>query len=324
MTSPPPRKLLDRMRDALRARHMSRRTEKAYLGWVVKYVRFHQLKHPDSLGEAEIVAWITYLASDRRLARPTQMQALSAVSFLYRVVLQREVSDLRSALRATTPRRLPTVLSREEVGRLLGVLHAEPRLIALLLYGGGLRLMECLQLRVKDVDVARGEIRVRRGKGDKDRITMLPQAARPLLESQLARVRRLHSSDLASGGGRVPLPDALERKAPSWASELAWQWVFPARRPYRDTESGEQRRHHLHESAVQRRIKRAVAEAGIAKRASCHTLRHSFATHLLEDGYDIRTVQELLGHSDVATTMIYTHVLNRGRLGVRSPADRIG
>jgi integron integrase len=250
------------------------------------------------------------------------MQALSALSFLYRVVLGREVSDLRSVLRSRAPARLPAVLSREEVHRLLGVLYGEQRLIALLLYGSGLRLMECLQLRVKDVDLDRGELRVRRGKGGKDRVTMIPEAARELLAGQLARVKAGHERDVRRGWGRVPMPDALELKAPGWARDLAWQWLFPARREYRDRETGELRRHHLHETAVQRWMRAAVQQAGIAKRATCHTLRHSFATHLLEDGYDIRTVQELLGHTDVSTTMIYTHVLNRGRLGVRSPADR--
>lgn len=324
MSAPRPRKILDQMRDALRARHMSPRTERAYVRWVVRYVRFHAMRHPAGLGEEAMVAWLTHLASERRLARPSQMQALSAINFLYRVVLGRTVSDLRGVLRATTPKRLPVVLSRDEVQRLLEVLRGEWRLIALLLYGAGLRLMECLTLRVKDVDADRGEIRVRRGKGDKDRVTMLPEAARDLLKEQLDHVRALHARDVASGGGRVALPGALARKAPSWARELSWQWLFPARSRYVDSVTGERRRHHLHETAVQRRVKAGVARAGITKRATCHTLRHSFATHLLEDGYDIRTVQELLGHTDVSTTMVYTHVLNRGRLGVRSPADRMG
>ena len=322
-TGRPKKKLLDHLRDALRARHMSRRTERAYVQWVVRFVRFHGLRHPGELSEEEMVAWLTHLAAERGLSRPTQMQALSAINFLYRVVLKREISDLRSVLRSVAPARLPAVLSREEVGRLLGVMRGESLLIALLLYGAGLRLMECLQLRVKDLDLDRGELRVRRGKGGKDRITMIPEAARVLLESQLTRVHSGHERDLRVGGGKVPLPGALERKAPSWASDLSWRWLFPARRGFRDAESGDWRRHHLHETAVQRQVKRAVVAAAINKRATCHTLRHSFATHLLEDGYDIRTVQELLGHSDVSTTMIYTHVLNRGRLGVRSPADRM-
>ena len=269
------------------------------------------------------VAYLTYLAAERRVSRSTQMQALSALVLLYREVLAVSVGDLRQVLRSNSPTRLPAVLSRGEVRMLLGRLHATNGtmgLIALLLYGAGLRLLECLSLRVKDLDIARGEIRVRRGKGGKDRVTMLPESARSALELQLERVRVLHARDLVAGAGRVTLPTALDRKAPSWASDLAWQWVFPASRQYRDAVTGPTCRHHVHETAVQR----AVHDAGIAKRATCHTLRHSFATHLLEDGYDIRTLQELLGHTDVSTTMIYTHVLNRGRLGVRSPTDRLG
>ena len=318
----PPR-LLDQLRAAIRARGMSPRSETAYVQWVVRYVNFHHKVHPAELGEEAIVAYITHLAAARRMARPTQLQALSAIAFLYRHVLKREVSDLRSVLRTTTPPRLPAVLSRDEVARLLERTTGVYRLVALLLYGAGLRLMECLTLRVKDVSLERGEIRIRRAKGDKDRVTMVPEFARPLLADQLEQVKQLHDADVRAGRGYAPLPGALHRKAPGWARELAWQWVFPATRIYKDADSGEHRRHHLHESAVQRAVKDAVRKAGIAKRATCHTLRHSFATHLLEDGYDIRTIQELLGHSDVATTMIYTHVLNRGRLGVRSPLDRL-
>jgi integron integrase len=302
---------------------MSPRSERAYAGWVVRYIRFHRMTHPAQLGEPEIIAYITHLASARRMARSSQMQALSAIVFLYRHVLGQPVGDLRSALRATAPPRLPSVLSRDEVGHVLGQLSGAPRLVALLLYGSGLRLMECLTLRVKDVSLERRELRIRRAKGDKDRVTMIPDAARGMLAEQIRHVSELHASDLRAGLGYAPLPGALIRKAPSWARELAWQWVFPATRTYREPESGQYRRHHLHESVIQRAVKDAVRRAGITKRASCHTLRHSFATHLLEDGYDIRTVQELLGHTDVATTMIYTHVLNRGGLGVRSPADRL-
>lgn len=302
---------------------MSPRTEQQYVGWIRRYIRYHGVRHPATLAEAEVVAYLTHLAAERHVARSTQVQALSALVLLYRDVLRRPLGDLRAVLRSTAPARLPTVLSREEIRRVLAELRGEAKLVGLLLYGSGLRLMECVTLRVKDVDLARGEIRVRRGKGAKDRITMIPAAARRDLEAQIQQVRRLHENDLRGGGGRVALPDALERKAPGWAAELAWQWVFPARRRYRDPVTGETRRHHLHETAVQRWISRAVRAAGIGKHATCHTLRHSFATHLLEDGYDIRTVQELLGHTDVSTTMIYTHVLNRGGLGVRSPADRL-
>jgi len=317
-------RLLAQVKGRMRARHLSPRTERAYVGWIVRYIRYHGTRHPSELGEPEIIEFLTHLAAERRVARSTQMQPLSALALLYREVLDRPVGDLRQVLRSTSPTHLPAVLSRGEVRAVLDRLPGTMGLIALLLYGAGLRLLECLTLRIKDLDLARGEIRVRRGKGGKDRVTMLPERARAALEIQLERVRALHGRDLASGGGHVALPGALDRKAPSWATELAWQWVFPAARRYRDTATGHMCRHHLHETAVQRAMQRAVREAGITKRATCHTLRHSFATHLLEDGYDIRTLQELLGHTDVSTTMIYTHVLNRGRLGVRSPADRLG
>jgi integron integrase len=282
------------------------------------------MRHPSELGEPEILAYLTHLAAERRVSRSTQMQALSALALLYREVLSVPVGDLRAVLRSTSPARLPAVLNRGEVRALFGELRGTNRLIALLLYGAGLRLMECLTLRLKDLDLERGEIRVRRGKGGKDRVTMLPAIARGALEKHLIAVKALHARDLADGSGRVVLPTALDRKAPVWATDFAWQWVFPASRRYRDAASGEERRHHVHETAVQRAMQRAVRAAGITKRATCHTLRHSFATHLLEDGYDIRTLQELLGHTDVSTTMIYTHVLNRGGLGVRSPADWLG
>jgi len=307
----------------MRARHLSPRTEQAYLGWILRYIRYHGIRHPAELGETEIVAFVTHLAAEQGVSRSTQMQALSALMLLYREVLGIPIGDLRRTLRSFSPTRLPAVLTRDEVRALLAKLHGTTRLVALLLYGSGLRLMECLTLRVKDIDFERNEIRLRRGKGGKDRITMLPTLVREALQEHLKKVRALHERDLAEGAGRVVLPEALERKAPGWATEFAWQWVFPASRRYRTPDGGVGRRHHVHETAIQRTMQRAVRDSGIAKRATCHTLRHSFATHLLEDGYDIRTLQELLGHSDVSTTMIYTHVLNRGRLGVRSPADRL-
>lgn len=320
----PKARLLDQVRTILRLRHMSRRTEHAYISWIRRYVRYHGLRHPATLGDPDIIAFLSHLAETQHVARSTQSQALSALLLLYRDVLDKPVSDLRSAVRARAPARLPVVLSRDEVRRILAQLHGQHWLAGMLLYGAGLRLAECLALRVKDIDFERREVTVRRGKGAKDRVTMLPRAVASPLVRHLRRVRALHVRDLAEGAGRVVLPGALARKSPGWAEDFAWQWVFPARRRYRDGETGEERRHHLHETAVQRAFRRAVRDASVAKRATCHTLRHSFATHLLEDGYDIRTVQELLGHSDVSTTMVYTHVLNRGALGVRSPLDTLG
>ncbi|HLV25970.1 MAG TPA: integron integrase [Gemmatimonadales bacterium] len=317
-------KLLVQVREACRLRQLSPRTEQAYKSWIVRFVRFHRMRHPLEMGDAEVLVWLNYLTTQRCVAHSTQMQALSALLFLYRDVLRRPLGDLRGLIRASSPRRLPAVLSRQEVGLVIDRLEGDVRLIALLLYGSGLRLQEALTLRVKDLDFERGEIRVRRGKGGKDRVTMLPSRASGWLREHLDRVRELHNRDLASGAGKVELPGALDRKAPGWALEWSWQWVFPARRVYRDRASGERRRHHLDPSVVQRAMSRAVSESGVGKRATCHTLRHSFATHLLEAGYDIRTVQELLGHSELSTTMLYTHVLNRGGLGVRSPADMLG
>jgi integron integrase len=317
-------RLLARVKGHMRARLLSPRTERSYVGWIIRYIRYHGMQHPAELGETEIVAFLTYLAAEQTVSRSTQMQALSALRLLYREVLGIPTRDLRRVLRSTAPAKLPTVLSRAEVRALMAELRGTSRLIALLLYGAGLRLMECLTLRVKDLDFERGEIRVRCGKGGKDRITMLPKVVRAELAQHLVRVRALHERDVHDGGGRVAMPAAFDRKAPSWALEFAWQWVFPASRRYRDASGTAERRHHVHETAVQRDVKRAVRDAGLAKRATCHTLRHSFATHLLEDGYDIRTLQELLGHADVSTTMIYTHVLNRGAMGVRSPADTLG
>src|SRR6266545_6972691 len=317
-------KLLTLVRRAIRLRHYSRHTEEAYVAWVRRFVRFAGLRHPSELGEAEVRAFLEHLAERDQVSASTQNQAVAALLFLYEAVLGRRLAvSPQGVVHAKELQRLPVVLSREEVRAVLAQLRGVARLVALLLYGSGLRLLECLSLRVKDVDFQRGEIRVRGGKGGVDRVVPLPLAVRGPLGEHLARWRTRHAREVAEGGGRVALPGAFEHKAPSVAVEWAWQWVFPAARVVRDPVSGEERRYHLHESAVQRAVQLAVRRARIAKRATCHTFRHSFATHLLEAGYDIRTVQELLGHRDVRTTMIYTHVLNRGRLGVRSPADTL-
>jgi integron integrase len=317
--APPPR-LLDRVRDAIRLRHYSRRTEKAYVDWIRRFIRYHGRRHPREMGASEIEAFLNDLAVRQEVAASTQNQALAALVFLYREVLQAPPLELQGLVRARAPRRLPVVLSRDEVRRLLATLDGTPKLLASLMYGSGLRLLEALQLRVKDVDVARRELVVRDGKGRKDRVAPLPDAVVPELERQLVEAARVHAADVRAGHGSVELPAALARKFPRAEREWAWQWVFPATRRYR-MPNGVERRHHFHETAIQRAVRDGVRRAGIAKAASCHTLRHSFATHLLGDGYDIRTVQELLGHRNVATTMIYTHVLNRGGRGVRSPLD---
>ncbi len=284
--SPSAPRLMDQMREALRARHYSPRTERAYCSWVVRYIRFHHYRHPAEMVEPEINEFLTHLAVDDHVSASTQTQALSALLFLYRYVIGYEVGEIQGLVRAKTPRRLPVVLSPSEVTTLLGELPAEYRLIASVLYGAGLRLMECLELRVQDIDFDRGEITVRRGKGDKDRITMLPQSLAQPLRQHLAHVRRIHERDLAEGWGSVELPDALARKYPNAGREWAWQWVFPQQTRWRDPKSGEQGRYHVHETLVQRAVKDAARRAGIPKRVTCHTLRHSFATHLLESGYD--------------------------------------
>jgi integron integrase len=316
----PPR-LLDEVRNAIRARHYSFRTEKAYVGWVRRYVVFNGKRHPADLGAADVARFLQHLAVRGRVAASTQNQAFSALIFLYGEVLHRKIEGLETVVRAKRPQRVPVVLSREEVSGLLSRMNGTPRLMCSLIYGAGLRLLECARLRVKDVDLRRSELTVRDGKGQKDRVTVLPAALAVPLATQLERVRDQHAADVARGLGSVELPDALERKYPRAPWELAWQWVFPATRFYDDPRTGRRRRHHLHETILQREFKIAVRLAGIAKPASCHTLRHSFATHLLESGYDLRTIQELLGHRDLNTTMIYTHVLNRGGRGVRSPLD---
>lgn len=317
---PKPPGLIQRYRELLQTRHYARRTVKTYEQWLRRYLRFHRLRHPREMGSAEVNAFLTHLAVEERVSASTQNQALAALLFLYRDLLEREL-ELEGVVRARTRQRVPVVLSESEVRAVRECLEGEPALVVGLLYGSGLRLTEALRLRVKDVDLPRREITVRDGKGGKDRLTVLPQSLVPALQEHLLRVRGLHQGDLAAGWGRVLLPYALDRKYPNANREWAWQWVFPQQNRWRDRESGAQGRHHLDPSVVQKAVKRAVAEAGVTKQASCHTFRHSFATHLLERGQDIRTIQELLGHKDVSTTMIYTHVLNRGPMGVRSPAD---
>ncbi len=315
--------LLQTVQHNLRLRQASPRTEEAYLQWIRRFVRFHGRRHPRELGVVEIRAFLTHLAVEGQMASSTVAQARAALLFLFRQVLGMELDGVDALPRGRRPLRLPVVLTPEEVAAVLGRLTGTSWLVGVLLYGGGLRLMEALTLRVKDLDLARGELRLRRAKGAKDRVTVLPAVVRPALVRHLERVKAQHQRDLVAGTGRVALPGALARKYPHAAASWPWQWVFPATRPYQDRDTGERRRHHLHPSVVQRAMTQAVREARLSKRASCHTLRHSFATHLLEGGADIRTVQELLGHTDVRTTMLYTHVLNRGGLGVRSPADRL-
>lgn len=320
-TPPPGPRLLELVRQAIRARHYSRRTERAYVGWIRRYVIFHDRRHPREMGTEEVTRFLTALAVDGKVSASTQNQALAALIFLYGVVLGQKLPWLDEVVRARRPRRLPVVLTRAEVRAVLGEMRDTPRLMATLLYGAGLRLLECARLRIKDVDFGANRITVRGGKGDKDRVTLLPAAIKANLEKQVAGALEQHRRDLAVGAGGVALPEGLARKYPEATREPGWQWVFPAVRTYVDRETGERRRHHLHETVLQRAVKEAVRRARVNKPASCHTFRHSFATHLLEDGYDIRTVQELLGHKDVTTTMIYTHVLNRGWGAVRSPLD---
>lgn len=316
-------RLLDLVRERCRVKHYSLRTEKSYVDWIRRFILFHGKRHPLDMGAREVEQFLTHLAVDRQVAASTQNQALAAILFLYRDVLDRDLPWLQDVTRVRRPPRLPVVLSPSEVQRLLAQLEGTHWLVASLMYGSGLRLMEALRLRVKDVDIERREIIVRSGKGGKDRHTLLPQPLTGLLREQIARVAIIHEQDLRQGLAPVYLPFALQRKYPNAGRELAWQFLFPARKPARDPRSGVVRRHHLHSASIQRAIKRAVRAAGLSKPASSHTLRHSFATHLLEKGYDIRTIQELLGHKDIRTTQIYTHVLNRGVQGVISPLEAI-
>lgn len=312
--------LIQRYREELQTRHYARRTVKTYEQWLRRFLRFHGMRHPREMGSTEVNAFLSHLAVNEQVSASTQNQALAALLFLYRNLLEQEL-ELDGVVRARTRQRLPVVLSEAEVRAVRQQLEGDPALVVGLLYGSGLRLMEALRLRVKDLDIERRELTVRDGKGGKDRLTLLPESLVPALQEHLLQVRSIHRNDLNAGWGRVLMPYALERKYPNASREWGWQWVFPQQKRWRDPATGHQGRHHLDPSVVQKAVKRAVASAGVSKAASCHTFRHSFATHLLERGQDIRTIQELLGHKDVSTTMIYTHVLNRGPLGVRSPAD---
>jgi integron integrase len=314
-------KLIDQVRLVMRRNHYSIRTEKTYVQWIVRFIHFHQMKHPQDMDHTHIEAFLNDLAR-QNVTASTQNQAFSAILFLYRRVLQQDMPGPVQSLRAKKPQRLPTVMTRTEVWQVIDRLTASHQLIATLLYGSGLRLMECLRLRVKDIDFAQRHIIVRRGKGDKDRITMLPDQARVALMNHLKGVQAVHQKDLALGYGIVYLPNALDRKYPNANREWIWQYVFPSHKLSVDPRTGQVRRHHVDESGLRKAVRKSAQQAGIKKHISPHTFRHSFATHLLEDGYDIRTIQELMGHNDVSTTMIYTHVLNRGGLAVRSPADR--
>ena len=320
-SAPRPPRLIDQVIEALRSRHYSRRTEQAYVLWVKRFIRFHRMRHPKDMGEAEINVFLTHLAVDAKVSASTQNQALSALLFLYRYVFGVELGDLGDVVRARKSQHIPIVMTRAESRAVLDQMSGDTKLMASLLYGSGLRLSECLCLRVQDIDIAGGEIVVFAGKGNKDRVTVLPDGLKQPLREHLVRVRTTHQRDLADGWGRVQLSEGVRRKYPSAATDWRWQWVFPQRSRWVNGEKHEQGRHHLDETVLQRAVREAALRAGMTKRVGCHTFRHSFATHLLEAGYDIRTIQELLGHKSVNTTMIYTHVLNKGGRGVTSPLD---
>lgn len=314
-------RLLDQVRDEIRKRHYSYRTEKQYVGWIHRYIVFHDKRHPAEMGKPELEAYLSNLATERKVAAATQSQALAALLFLYRHVLGIDLPWLTNVTRARRPKRLPVVLSRSEVSAVLDRLRGDFRLVASLLYGSGLRLLEALRLRIKDVDLERRRILVRNGKGAKDRVTMLPESLVLSLRARFKLLHAAHEAANAAGYGGVELPHALARKYPTAHREWVWQYVFPAAKPGRDPRSGIWRRHHLHEQSVQRAVREAIRKCRLNQPASCHTFRHCFATHLLESGADIRTVQELMGHASVKTTQIYTHVLNRGGIATRSPLD---
>ncbi|MDT8317232.1 MAG: integron integrase [bacterium] len=323
-TDKPSQKLLDKVRDKIRVKHYSIRTEEAYTYWIKKFIFFHNKRHPSEMGEPEIESFLTHLAVTENVSPSTQNQALNALVFLYRHVLNKVLNNTINAVRSNKPRKMPTVLTREEVMALLNTMSGTNQLMARLIYSSGLRLMECVRLRIKDLDLGYSQITVRDAKGGKDRRTMLSERLKGDLESQMERVRILHEKDLADGVGSVYLPFALRKKFPNASKEPEWQYLFPSVSLSKDPRTGETRRHHVHENNIQKAVKKASSIARINKRVTVHTLRHSFATHLLEDGYDIRNIQELLGHKDVSTTMIYTHVLNKGGRGVKSPFDNMG
>jgi integron integrase len=314
-------KLLDRVRWHLRAKHYSIRTEQSYTDWIRRFILFHRKRHPNEMGEKQISDFLSHLAVEKNVSASTQNQAFSALLFLYQEVLDRKLDFIDDVQRVTRPPKLPVVFTPTEARAVLNELSSDYRLMAELLYGAGLRLMECVRLRVKDVDFGYGHITVRDGKGLRDRVTVLPEKLRRSLQLHLERVQQIHQRDLAQKGGRVYLPFALERKYPNANRAWAWQYVFPAGKLSTDPRSGEVRRHHISENNLQKAVKSAIQRAGISKTGSCHTFRHSFATHLLDNGHDIRTVQELLGHKDVSTTMVYTHIMNKPGLAVRSPLD---
>jgi len=322
----PSRKLLGQLSDAIRARRYSPRTEEAYRSWVRRYVLYHGTRHPAELGVEHVNEFLTHLAVKEGASASTQGQARAAILFLYRFVLNTPLEDVAGAtevVRGKTPKKLPVVMTRGEVAQVLGHIHGLQQLVASILYGSGLRLTEGLRLRVKDVDLQRRELAVRGGKGGRDRVSVVPASLVPRLEHQIGRREAMHAEDLRAGAGWGFLPGRFARKSPRAGTELGWQFLFPASRVIPDPKTGAMGRYHLHPSSVQRAVKRAVRASRIAKRVTTHTFRHSFATHLLEDGYDIRTIQELMGHKSVKTTMIYTHVLNRGGLGIRSPLDSV-
>ncbi len=318
MTAP---KLLDQVRAAMTVRHFSPRTHEAYLHWILKFILFHKKRHPQEMGEAEIRAFLAYLAEEQHVSASTQNQALNSILFLYRVVLEKPLETINNIPRAKRPRRLPTVFSQAEARKILTFLNGPLWLMGSLLYGCGLRLLECVELRIKDLDFELHQVIIRSGKGEKDRVTMMPRRLVHHLQQHVDIVRQIHRNDIADGYGETTLPDALARKYPNASREFAWQYLFPASRRTFDQVTQTERRHHIDPSVLQRAVREAILRAGIQKRGSCHTFRHSFATHLLENGYDIRTVQELLGHKDVRTTMIYTHVRTGGGTAVRSPLD---